>query len=258
MTRFLGQILVNALSLFTLRHEGSLPAGSHHVGTAIVAIRMEDLLVVAGDSKTTRLDAPDVSTNTCKIQEAAGVFFAVAGLRRSTDGNFDVPSLAARACRAPGTLDDKVAAFEEAMQGPLKAALVQIRDTAPDYYRGRERRHAAFVEVAFFANEGGKPRFLVRDFKARESEQKALSIEVGGAELSSPGFALLGEAREMRNYLEANPIVDRMHPIEGARALLGRAATAHPETVGLPIDVVQLDGQSVRWVDRKPECDHEP
>ncbi|HKC14248.1 MAG TPA: hypothetical protein VKI41_19655 [Vicinamibacteria bacterium] len=253
MTEVWGRILLSALSLFTVR-EGFAPAATLHLGTAIVAIRTEDVLVVAADSKTTRLDAPDVSTNTCKIQEAAGVFFAVAGLRRSTDGAFDVPSLAARACRAPGTLGEKVAAFEEAMQVPLRAALVQIRDTAPDYYRGRERRHAAFVEVAFFANEGGKPRFLVRDFRARESEQKVLSIEVGGAELSRPGFALLGEAREMGNFLEANPIVERMNPIEGARALLDRAATAHPETVGLPIDIVQLDGQAVRWVDRKSEC----
>ncbi|HXB55389.1 MAG TPA: hypothetical protein VN461_11435 [Vicinamibacteria bacterium] len=258
MTEVWGQILLKALLLFTVRHEEFLPAAPLQLGTAIVAIRTEDLLVVAADSKTTRLDAPDVSTNTCKIQEAAGVFFAVAGLRRSTDGDFDVPSLAARACRASGNLDDKVASFEEAMQGPLKAALVQIRDTAPDYYRGRERRHAAFVEVAFFANEAGKPRFLVRDFKARESEQKGLSIEVGGAELPSPGYALMGEAREMRNFLEANPIVDRMNPIEGARAVLDRAATAHPETVGLPIDIVQLDGRAVRWVDRKSECSHEP
>jgi hypothetical protein len=254
MTRVWGQTLLVALSLLTVPFDGVLPAGRHHVGTAIVALRTEDLLVVAADSKTTRLDAPDVSTNTCKIQEAAGVFFAVAGLRRSTDGDFDVPALAARACRAPGTLGDKVAAFEEAMQVPLKAALVRIRDAAPDYYRGRERRHASFVEVAFFANEGGKPRFLVRDFKARESEQNVLSIEVGTAELLRPGFALLGEAQEMGDFLEANPIVDRMNPIEAARALLDRAATAHPETVGLPIDVVQLDGQAVRWVDRKSEC----
>jgi hypothetical protein len=249
-------ILLNALSLFTIGHEWSPPAGPFHEGTAILAVRTEDVLVVGADSKTTRLDAPDVSTSTCKIQDVEGVFFAVAGLRRSTDGDFDVPLLAARACRTAGTLDEKVLAFEQAMQGPLTAALVRIRETAPDYYRGREQRHAAFVEVAFFSNEGGKPRFLVRDFKARESEQKVLSIEVGAAELSGPGFALLGEAREMRDYLDANPIVDRMNPIEGARALLGRAATAHPETVGLPIDIVQLDGQAVRWVDRKPECSH--
>jgi hypothetical protein len=62
----------------------------------------------------------------------------------------------------------------------------------------------------------------------------------------------------MQGYLDANPIVDRMNPIEGARALLGRAVTYHPETVGLPIDVVQLDGQAVRWVDRKPGCGPEP
>jgi hypothetical protein len=258
MTEVWVQILLRALSLLTVPHEGSFPAGPVYLGTAIVAVRTEDVLVVGADSKTTRLDAPDVSTNTCKIQEVAGVFFAVAGLRRSTDGDFDVPLLAARACRAPGTLGDKVVAFEDAMQWPLTTALLRIRDAAPDYYRGRERRHAAFVEVAFFANEGGKPRFLVRDFKARESEQKVLSIEVGAAELSNPGFALLGEAREMQSYLDANPIVDRMNPIEGARALLVRAATVHPETVGLPIDVVQLSGQSVRWVDRKPECDREP
>src|SRR5260370_40717081 len=102
-------------------------------------VRREDVVVGGGESKNTRLDAPDVSTNTCKIQEAAGVFFAVAGLRRSTDGAFDVPSLAARACRAPGTLGEKVAAFEEAMQVPLRAALVQSRETAPGYYRERER-----------------------------------------------------------------------------------------------------------------------
>jgi hypothetical protein len=258
MTEVWGQILLTALSFFTVRHDESLPAGPFQVGTAIVAVRTESVLVVAADSKTTRLDAPDASTNTCKIQEVADVFFAVAGLRRSTDGDFDVPLLAARACRTPGTLGDKVVAFEDAMQGPLTAALVRIRDAAPGYYRSRAQRHAAFVEVAFFSNEGGKPRFLVRDFRAKESEQKVLSIEVGAAELSNPGFALLGEAREMQDYLDANPIVDRMNPIEGARALLGRAVTYHPETVGLPIDVVQLDGQAVRWVDRKTGCGPEP
>jgi hypothetical protein len=174
MTEVWGQILLTALWFFTMRHDESLPAGPFQVGTAIVAVRTESVLVVAADSKTTRLDAPDASTNTCKIQEVADVFFAVAGLRRSTDGDFDVPLLAARACRTPGTLGEKVVAFEDAMQGPLTAALVRIRDAAPDYYRSRAQRHAAFVEVAFFTNEGAKPRFLVREFRAKESEQKVL------------------------------------------------------------------------------------
>ncbi len=254
MTQVGGHVLFRTLSLILACHEGPRPAGPFEVGTAIVAVRTENVLVVGADSKTTRLETPDISTSTCKLQEVAGVFFAVAGLRRSADGDFDVPLLAARACQIPGSLGSKVEAFEQALQGPLTAALLHIRATQPDYFHGREGRRAPFVEVGFFSNEGGRPRLLIRDFKARETGHGPLSIEAGGDELSSPGIAVMGEAREMSRYVEANPIVHGMNPVDLARALLDRASTAHPETVGPPLDLVELDGQRARWVDRKPEC----
>jgi hypothetical protein len=222
-------------------------------GTAVVLISTDDVLVVAADSKTTRLDGAG-SRTTCKIGEAGGSFFVIAGLRQDAAGELDAPRLAADAVRRGGGVAGQAAAFEEAVRVPLVQALREVREIAPDFYRRRQGAGSPFLQVAFFANDEGRPALAIREFVAREGAGGVITLDVRSREVAAGQTALLGETAAMQRYVAANPLLAEMEPGRRALRVLEEAATSAPEHVGLPADVLLLDGSASRWIERQSGC----
>ena len=222
--------------------------------TAIVIIRRGGELVVAADSKTSRTDDGADGANaslSCKISRCGDGYFAFSGLRRDVDGDFSLPSLAAQACKSPGTLLHKTRTFESLSAEPLSSVMGRIREVEPGWYQRNLDGKAA--EVAFFGAEAGRSVVYVREVRMVEGAS-GLEARFLPVQCTEACIVFLGEADEMFSYYERHPELWAEALTEIAVRLIEIAAAANPRLVGLPISMIRLNDGAVRWLQRPPAC----
>jgi hypothetical protein len=77
------------------------------------------------------------------------------------------------------------------------------------------------------------------------------SLPVGqGAHAS----VFLGSQEEIRRQAGENPNWWRPNLAEGIRELIEAEAQQNPQYVGAPVDLVVIDRDGARWVERKAQC----
>ena len=110
------------------------------------------------------------------------------------------------------------------------------------------------LQVALFANEGGRPGMRLVDFLMPGPRGPLPAVETRSRSLDEPGVHLIGKTASMQRLLVRNPILLSLCPAAAAARLVEEAIAHDPEHVGPPVDIVRLDGRSVEWLERKAGC----
>lgn len=233
--------------------------GLAYAQTTLVAIRTPEEIWIGADSKVNLLFRKEVSRSACKIRQVGNLFIGYAGLAEYTKTNYDLVTVVNEACLKGGTLEGKVRAFEELIVNPLSHALKYMRRNHSKYYRQKIHGKTA-VQIVFAAVEKGVPILHVRylNVSDREGDSPAVALH----KLGCPGRDC--PRGEFASYLGHNAaIVQLMEKeknfwtrgyAEGIRELIDLEIQAEPEYVGGPVDILRLDRNGHRWIQKKEEC----
>jgi len=227
--------------------------------TSIVVIRMPWVVVMGADSKTT-VEGSETSAGTaCKIYQAGDLFFAVAGLTNDPGRGFNAPAMIGRAIRNESTMEAKVKAAEEAIIEGLIKELNRLQAEDPTIYERRVRAEGGKVlSLAFVGFQNNESFALVRQFQAVESHPVSVRV----SRESCPGncsdgvrMFFLGQYRAVERYMSKRSQDTRQLSLEEAvNHFIELEIRENPQEVGGPVDILRIDKDGPRWIQKKDGC----
>jgi hypothetical protein len=229
--------------------------------TSIIAIRLNDQVVAGADSKRllTFGSGPEfpVSEPNCKIGIGDGFFFAIAGLSHDIGIGFRPDMIISKAPKISGTIEQKVEMMEEMIKKPLTESLDRYRRRYPLNYQVEFKRGSA-LQIIFFGLEKGSTFVTARDFFATRSalvptEINVIRYKCPGDCTNGEAIFILGESDAIAKFAQ-QPTFWAHDPIRAVRKLIELEITDAPNIVGPPIDILQIDGNGARWIQKKEEC----
>jgi hypothetical protein len=227
--------------------------------TSIAVIRMPWVVVMGADSKST-VEGSTISTGTaCKIHQADDLFFAVAGLTSDPGRGFNAPAIVREAMRNESTMADKVEAAEQAIIERLNKELNRLQAEDPSMYAKKVRAEEGKVlSLAFVGFQKDESFALVRQFQAIESHPVSVHV----SRQSCPGdcpdgvrMFFLGRYKAIERYMSRrSKDTPRLSLEEAVNHFIELEIGENPREVGGPVDILRIDKDGPRWIQKKDSC----
>ena len=191
------------------------------------------------------------SAAACKISREGSTLFAMSGLVHDRAAGLDVAALARGVAKGSFDIPEKVDRFVADVQPGLQSAVNNLkRDSLADY--DYLRAGHPVLQAIFADLQGGAPVMAMVGFNL--TPDGALSPQKTVVASGSPRLIYAGQQGRIREYL-------RSHRDWFARAndgfikdLVQLEVDANSGLVGGPVDLVALDANGPRWLQKKPEC----
>ena len=234
-----------------------LLAGASVRATTLAIIRTPDQVIIAADSLLVWYGGDRRPQLTCKIDTHDDVIFAVAGLVKSPENDYDANALVTLVLSTPGTLEERALVLERMIQGRILGTLTRIRHELPRLFA--EQLESGFVlNVTLAAVRNHVAQLEMRDFYAETAPDGALQLRV--VRVSCPRDCPqatevfgVGETGAMMQHLSSLPKFPAGLPRLAAQ-LVEIEIADRPALVGPPVDVVRAGGAGVEWLQRRPGC----
>jgi hypothetical protein len=226
--------------------------------TSIIAVRTPQVVYLGADSKTITEGQPATDRKTCKIHQAGDLFFAVAGFAGDQRRGFNVPEIVARAARNGFTAGDRVRRSEEAVVEQLTGELVRLRKEAPALYEKVVKGEGGTIlALAFAGYEEGATFVIISQFATRNENPPSVFVKRDSCPENCP-FGVktffLGSYQAIARYIGGKAGEGDMEPIEAIRYLIELEIRENPQSVGGPVDILRIDRQGPKWIQKKDEC----
>jgi hypothetical protein len=230
--------------------------------TSIIAVRVNEQVVVGADSKRTvgrdPQNAIPIKEPVCKIGKGDGFFFATAGL--VSGGGFDVGSSIAKASEIQGTIEQKIETVLQTIKEPLTEILDRYRQTDPLDY-SRTFATAPVLQILFFGMEKGSTFITASEFFI-PTPSPLVPVQIvirygkcpGDACLTGEQLFMSGERDAIKTFLSEKPGYWRVNPVETVRELIELQIADIPNLVGPPIDILYVDKNGAQWIQKKDQC----
>jgi hypothetical protein len=225
--------------------------------TTVMAVRTPTDIYLGADSKV-RLVLPDGTVRyeqRCKIQQAGDIFFVSAGPYGRKASGLDVRSLLLDAERLGGTVAETVDRFERLYAIALARALTAVKNETPMVYESHFLNKV--ISVFLFAIENETPRSFHRTFTHQSSEDSVtVTVEQRdcppGCTSAEHSVSAVGYGETMKTF---SPSVFETHPpIQVIIELIEASIRAEPDLSGGPVDVIHINKDGAKWVQKKDEC----
>lgn len=230
-------------------------------GTCIIAIRLNDQVVVGADSKINRADSMIPAKEPyCKIGVGDGFFFAISGIVLEEKTGFNPYMIISKAPKIHGTIEQKGEWFERMIGKPLFEMLERYRRGSPSNYELLFQRTSSPLQIIFFGVEKGSS-FVLATYFAPTSRSARDPVEITTYRYKCPGdcpngeqIFMLGEHHAIDRFLSGEPNFWKKDPVGAVRKLIELEIADDPEIVGPPIDILQIDRNGTRWIQKKAQC----
>jgi len=227
---------------------------NHATATSIILVRRPAHIVLAADSLAISAKPHMV----CKISHQGIVFYASAGVVDNTTTGFSAQAIAAQSAKATGSVAAAARQFADKARSPFSISLTEIRRDHPDFYGREVRGKPEPLQTIFASMEKKIPVFALVYFTIKETPGQ---VDVDSHISDCPGTAcrsgyaaqLLGEDRAA-SKLGAVPSFWDRGDIEAAHQMVAAEITDRPGRVGGPVDIVLLNANGWRWLNKKQEC----
>jgi len=227
--------------------------------TSIIGIRVNDRVVVGADSTSVRSDTMTRTEESyCKIGVGDGFFFALAGLYHNVETAFNPYMIIRDSSNLGLTIEKKVKRLEEMIEKPLTEILERLRRDSPLEYARRYQGGSA-LQIIFFGVEEGSTFMLAREFVPTATILFPVQIIIfrykcpGDCENGEEIYKL-GESEAIDRFLIKEPDFWKNNPVDAIRKLIELEIADRPLNVGPPIDILQIDKNGARWIQKKKEC----
>lgn len=227
--------------------------------TTIVVARSANEIVIGADSKVTDTYGNELNSQVCKIQQVGSLFVAFEGLMRDKATGFSVPAIAVRAMqlKPDASAAEKVNILTGFLTSELFVELQRLRSNSANEFHTKLEGQT-FLRVVIAGFEGNRPVVFVRQFRT--------TIISGGIGVTViPDDCLgdckgevvtrfLGETEAIDGLPEETPDFWHGGLIAGTRRLIEAEIAARSEYVGPPIDLLQINAQGAKWIQKKSGC----
>lgn len=227
--------------------------------TTIVVARTANEIVIGADSKVTDTYGKELNSQVCKIQQVGNLFIAFEGLLRDKATGFSVPEIASRALllKPDATAAEKVNILTGFLTTELFVELNRVRrDSANEFHTKLEGQ--TFLRIVIAGFEGNQPVVFVRQFRtAFVASGIGVTVIPDDCLADCKGEVVtrfLGETDAIEGLPEDNPGFWKDGLVAGVRRLLETEIEARSEYVGPPIDLLQINAQGARWIQKKEAC----
>jgi hypothetical protein len=217
-------------------------------GTAIIAVRYPNGIVIFADSKPTYFP-PSQLNAVCKIVPARNAYLAVAGLVRDPSRHFDVEEIAANAFNSTASFRVHVANALGEIERKGKKEINRVRSEDIAQYRFMMKNDGNVIDIVFVAFENEVPMLSARRLHWSElTSELEISQEQNCPGVDCPDgnyVSQIGKVSEIQKYIALNRSSVLDEPTISNLMTLQTKAT--PEDVGLPIEVLSLDSSGPTW-----------
>ncbi|MCH7748113.1 MAG: hypothetical protein IH939_08450 [Acidobacteria bacterium] len=232
-------------------------AGAPVRATTLAIIRTPEQVIIAADSLLVWYGGDRRPQLTCKLDTHDDVIFAVAGLVRSPENDFDARAFVTMVLGTPGTLEERALVLERLIRGRLLGTLTRIRHELPRLFA--EQLESGFVlNVTLATMRNHVAQLEMRDFYAETAPDGTLQLRV--VRISCPRDCPratevfgVGETAAMMQHLSSLPHFPADLP-GLAKQLVEIEIADRPALVGPPVGVVRVGGTGVEWLHRRRAC----
>jgi hypothetical protein len=187
----------------------------------------------------------------------SGNTFIVSENRVLLDGH----QLGKEALRKVGSLKEALSIFEKGFLEVFPAAAKKIVRDQREYYQN-EMDKKITLSVIFFGLEGSERQIVGTQFRIqgyRENKgiitPESISFEVP-RDMHDLPVNILGQQDAIIRLGKARPDYFYNYDlVTTARMMIELEIADSPDKVGLPVDIVQVAQNGVRWIARKSECE---
>jgi hypothetical protein len=242
-----------ALSLIFVISILTLIAPAH--ATSIVILRSANRIYIGADSRRSYRERGETYTGSvCKIVPAGQLLFVASGLTYANDQQ--VGDVGAAVGRSSASVRDAIEEFRRRMQQFLPQAIA-----AEGRVEHSGARKGLILEAAFVGVETNLARVSVEWYRTNGNTSKPkLSSDRNTYSSAAPtryDFIFLGKRRAIDQYLRGRSPAIRSDAdaIALITRLINLEIAESPESTAGPIDILELDSTSSRWLRRKAGCE---
>ena len=246
------RIIVAGVAVFLIAYDDAK-------ATIIVVARSANEIVIGADSKVTDTYGNELNSQVCKIQQVGNLFLALEGLLRDKATGFSVPEIAVRALQLkPNALaEEKVKILTGFLTSELFVELQRVRTNSPEEFHTKLEGQT-FLRIAIAGFENSRPLVFVRQFRttfiARGIGVTVIPddcVDVCEGEVVT---RFLGETDAIEGLPEDTLGFWKSGLADGVRRLIETEIAARSEYVGPPIDLLLINAQGAKWIQKKPGC----
>jgi hypothetical protein len=229
--------------------------------TSVVCIRSPDTIAIAADSVLAAKwgSSPGKAHRECKIIDAGGMFFSMTGFVKDPARNYDAARIVRFSLDRLTPPRDPATVVTKEVIKDLAEELRKLKLEVPQLYQKLTGQKGALLKVLLAVFDGGMPRVVQLGFNQAVSSMGEITVTV--EQESCPGecdpgrinMFVLGDRRPIDAYLESGK-ADWKSPEKAAKTMVEKVIAAGTPDVGPPVDVLRIDGDGARWIERKEEC----
>jgi hypothetical protein len=227
--------------------------------TTIVVARSATEIVIGADSKVTDTYGNELNSQVCKIQQVGNLFVAFEGLLRDKATGFSVPEISVRALqlKPDASAAEKVNILTGFLTSELFVELQRVRNNSADEFHTKLEGQT-FLRVVVAGFEGNRPVVFVRQFRttfiARGTGVTVIPDDCLDDCNGEVVTRFLGETEAIEGLPEDTPNFWKDGLAAGTRRLIEAEIAARSEYVGPPIDLLQINAQGAKWIQKKSGC----
>jgi hypothetical protein len=247
------------LSTFFLSVSSS--AQNYTRGTAILAIRTPGEIAVAADSREVGpLGLPNPAP-VCKIRQIdRNIFLAAYGLYEEKQSGYNFWEMIRQAGRGFNTVTTMADSFEAYARAPLEKALKQIRLNSPEFYKEKCLKSPP-LGVIFFGFEDDILVFKHRKVSVYDPASANIWVNFLREDCPGPGCpdgyiaVAVAEEQEIGSSSPSRNTVNiDVGIVAAVRNFITTVISNNPVKYGPPIDILYINKEGAKWVQKKAEC----
>jgi hypothetical protein len=228
--------------------------------TTILVLKTSSEIVAGADSMGAYMTgAKRISNQFCKIHSIHDFFIASAGLYDTRAGQkLNIKELVMRVAGKGDSLSVAAKRSSDVIASALSETLSDARDNdGLDNVLARGN-----VVTFFFGFERGRPAAYVYRFSATKPEHSKAAFIDSSHEGCGPQCApaeqdpylIHTRSQAMEDFRSKNPALLRNDPAAFVRSMILFDIAANKDRSGPPVDILRVDPNGPRWIDKKSNC----
>lgn len=229
--------------------------------TSIVAIKTGDDIFIGTDSKV--LIEKDVAISQCKITKMHDVYLVFSGIPALPASSFNAYEIAEKTFGEKGSINDRLDAYDKAVQGELQGAFEKLRRTDDKlfsrwYTEDVQNRVALQVLVAGAEKKGTVLAMLEYRITSKKTEPvklKAIRQNI----VSKPGsdqpkILFLGVQDAINVLKKKKDFLSDFDEVSKINDWINAEIKAEPALVSGPVDILKISPKKSEWIQHKSQC----
>lgn len=237
-------------------------AQNYTQGTAIFAIRTPDEIVLAADSRVVGPNGLPSFTPVCKIRQISSFFVAAYGLYEERQTGYNLWEIIKHVSSGFNTLSTLADSFESSLRSPFEKALKHLRFADPGFYKEKCIKRSP-MGVIFGGVENNI--VILKHRKVTVYDPASANIWINLIKEDCPGSGCaegylaiaVAEDPENESFSQSRDFLkfDGRSLIDLAKNSVAKVISRNPINYGPPIDIIYLNKDGIKWIQKKAECD---